>query len=198
MKHFFAKAFTAIVIMVAAVTPAQAQFRWGIKAGSAVNTMKFNKNIVNSDNRAGFTGGLMIDFTAPLIGVGMDASVLYAARSVDFVNDQNESITKRRSYIDIPINFKYKLGLPLVGKFITPFVTTGPDFSFLMSKENMGDALHNRKFDFAWNLGAGIQFFNHVQVAASYGFGITKSASGNESLYTGKNRCWTITAAYLF
>lgn len=130
MKHFFAKAFTAIVIMVAAVTPAQAQFRWGIKAGSAVNTMKFNKNIVNSDNRAGFTGGLMIDFTAPLIGVGMDASVLYAARSVDFVNDQNESITKRRSYIDIPINFKYKLGLPLVGKFITPFVTTGPTFRF--------------------------------------------------------------------
>ncbi|MBD5367101.1 MAG: porin family protein [Bacteroides sp.] len=195
---FFTKVIAAIVLATAAVVPAQAQFKWGVKAGVAVNSLKFNKDVVSSDNRAGFTGGLMADFTVPVIGVGFDASVLYAARSVDFANDEGDVTTKRRSYIDVPINFKYKLGLPLVGKVVTPFLTTGPDFSFLLSKENVSDALHNKSFDFAWNIGAGVQIVNHVQIAASYGFGITKSASGHDSMYSGKNRCWTITAAYLF
>lgn len=194
----FTKLLTAVVIIMAAVMPAQAQFKWGIKAGAAVNTLKLNKDVLNSDNRAGFTGGLMADFTVPVIGLGFDASVLYAARSVDLSNDEGATITKTRSYIDIPINFKYKIGLPVVGKVVTPFLTTGPDFSFLLSSKNMGEALHNKKFDFAWNIGAGIEVLSHVQVAASYGFGITKSASGDDSIYSGKNRCWTITAAYLF
>ena len=195
---FFTKLLTAIVIIMAAVMPAQAQFKWGIKAGAAVNSLKLNKDVLNSDNRAGFTGGLMADFTVPVIGLGFDASVLYAARSVDLTNDEGVTMTKTRSYIDIPINFKYKIGLPVVGKVVTPFLTTGPDFSFLLSSKNMGNALHNKTFDFAWNIGAGIEVLSHVQVAASYGFGITKSASGDDSIYSGKNRCWTITAAYLF
>lgn len=196
---FITKVIAVMLLAAAAVVPAQAQFKWGIKAGVAVNSLKFNKDVMNSDNRAGFTGGLMADFTVPVIGVGFDASVLYAARSVDFTNGETgEVLTKNRSYIDVPINFKYKIGLPLVGKIVTPFLTTGPDFSFLLSKENMGEAYSNKKFDFAWNVGAGLQIVNRVQVAASYGFGLTKSASGDKSLYTGKNRCWTITAAYLF
>lgn len=194
---FFTKILAVIVLATAAAVPAQAQFKLGVKAGVAVNSLKFNKDVVSSDNRAGFTGGLMADFTVPVIGVGFDASVLYAARSVDFVNN-GDVTSKTRSYIDVPINFKYKLGLPGVGKIVTPFLTTGPDFSFLVSKENVSDALHNKTFDFAWNVGAGVQLLNHVQVAASYGIGITKSASGHDSLYSGKNRCWTITAAYLF
>jgi len=195
---FFTKVLAAAVLATAAVMPAQAQFKWGVKAGVAVNSLKFNTDVMNSDNRAGFTGGLMADFTVPVIGVGFDASVLYAARSVDFTDFDGEVTTKTRNYIDIPINFKYKIGLPLVGNIVTPFLTTGPDFSFLLSNENMGDALNNKTFDFAWNVGAGVQVLNHVQIAASYGFGITKSASGDNSMYSGKNRCWTITAAYLF
>ncbi len=196
---FITKVIAVVLLAAAAVVPAQAQFKWGVKAGVAVNSLKFNKDVMSSDNRAGFTGGLMADFTVPVVGVGFDASVLYVSRSVDFTNDDTgEVLTKNRSYIDVPINFKYKIGLPIVGKIITPFLTTGPDFSFLLSKENMGEAYSNKKFDFAWNVGAGVQIVNHVQIAASYGFGLTKSASGDKSLYTGKNRCWTITAAYLF
>lgn len=196
---FFTKVLAAVVITMAAVVPAQAQFKWGIKAGVAVNSLKLNKDVVNSDNRAGFTGGLMADFTVPVIGLGFDASVLYAARSIDLTEkDGDESVTKTRSYIDIPINLKYRIGLPVVGKVVTPFLTTGPDFSFLMSSKNIDDAMHNKKFDCAWNIGAGVEVLSHVQIAASYGFGLTKSASGDDSMYSGKNRCWTITAAYLF
>ena len=191
---FFTKVLAAVVIAMATAVPAQAQFKWGIKAGVAVNSLKFNKDLGSTDNRAGFTGGLMADFTVPVIGLGFDASVLYASRSVEFDNGDS----KTRSYIDIPLNLKYRIGLPVVGKVVTPFLTTGPDFSFLLSGKNMGGAIKNKTFDFAWNIGAGIEVLSHVQVADSYGFGITKSASGDNSMFSGKNRCWTVTAAYLF
>lgn len=202
--YIMKKLLLAIVAVVALSMPAAAQFRFGLKAGVAVDKMSFNKEVFNADNRAGFTGGAMIEFTAPIIGVGMDASVLYVNRGIDMVNDDTDVITKgNRSYIDIPINLKWKIGLPLIGKIITPFLTTGPDFSFLCSKKNFSNALHNRKFDFAWNVGAGVELLRHLQIAASYGIGITKSASGNDALngglsLSGKNRVWTITAAYLF
>ncbi|MDE5607898.1 MAG: PorT family protein [Muribaculaceae bacterium] len=190
---FFTKVLAAVVIATAAVMPAQAQFKWGVKAGVAVNSLKLNTETFNSDNRAGFTGGLMAEFTVPIINVGFDASVLYANRSIELDNEKFN-----RSYIDIPINFKYKIGLPIIGKFVAPFLTTGPDFSFLVSKKTMKDAVSNRKFDVAWTVGAGIQFVNHVQIGATYGFGLKSASSSEQHLFKGKNRCWTITAAYLF
>lgn len=197
--RLFSKIMTVAVLAAAAVMPVQAQFKWGIKAGVAVNSLKFNKDVVSSDNRAGFTGGLMTEFTVPIVNIGFDASVLYANRSIEFQETATSPVEKyKRHYIDIPVNFKYKIGLPLIGKVLTPYLTTGPDFSFLVSKSNLGDAVKSRRFDCAWTVGAGIQLVNHVQIGATYGFGLTKSASQESALYTGKNRCWTITAAYLF
>lgn len=198
----FSKVMAVVVVAAAAVLPAQAQFKWGIKAGMAVNSLKLNKEVFESGNRAGFTGGLMAEFTVPIVNIGFDASVLYANRSVELPEAVDGGVFNvrkySRNYIDVPINLKYKIGLPLVGKIITPFITTGPDFSFLISKDNMRNAFSNKKFDCAWTVGAGIQLVNHLQIGATYGFGMTKSVSGDKSLYSGKNRCWTVTAAYLF
>lgn len=192
------KLFLALAFVLAIAIPASAQFRFGLKAGATINKLSFDKDVLDSDNRTGFTGGVMMEFTAPLIGVGMDASILYANRSIDFVDENGESDHKTRSYIDIPLNFKYKLGLPVVSKIITPFVTTGPDFSFLCSKKNVDNAFKNKSFDFAWNFGLGVELLRHLQIAANYGLGITNSVSGNDAMYDSKNRTWTITAAYLF
>ncbi len=189
----FKKILVAIALIMAVAVPASAQFRFGIKAGATINKLSFDKEVLNSDNRTGFTGGIMAEFTAPIIGIGMDASVLYANRSIEFGDEH-----KTRSYIDIPLNLKYKLGLPGIGKIVAPFVTTGPDFSFLCSKKNIENSIKNKSFDFAWNFGLGVQLFNHLQVAANYGLGISNSVSGNDAMYDSKNRTWTVTAAWLF
>lgn len=191
------KAILVIVVAMTCVVPASAQFRFGLKAGAAVSSLKLNSDLLNSDNRAGFTGGVMIEFTVPVLNIGMDASVLYAGRSIEVENALGEVTKDTRNYIDIPVNFKWKLGLPIVGKVISPFLTTGPDFSFLCSSQNFKGAW-NRKFDVAWNVGLGLELFRHAQIAASYGFGITNSVSGDNALYKGKNRVWTVTLAYLF
>ena len=195
----------AIIAIVAFATsmPAASQFRFGLKAGVAINSLKFTsaeefKGSFNTDNRAGFVGGAMVEFTVPVIGVGVDASLLYVHREAKSTTDNI-----KRDYIDIPINLKYKLSIPVISAVLKPFVTTGPSFAFLASKKEISDAWENKSVDVAWNFGFGVEVLSHVQVAASYGIGLTNTlkwigATQNNAKIDGKNRYWTVTAAYLF
>lgn len=112
-------------------------------------------------------------------------------------NPESGTATFKNNYIEIPVNFRYDIGLPGIGKVITPFLTTGPDFSFLVSKRHY-DFWNQKKCDVAWNFGFGLIFVDHLQLHASYGLGLTNSGSGiNDSLH-GKSRFWNVTAAWLF
>lgn len=207
IKSVISVAIVAIAVLLSS-TPADAQIKFGIKAGANFNSLKFNQDLFNDDNRAGFNGGVMLEFTMPLIGVGMDASVMYVHRSgEDFkeldASGNEISTSTSRDYIDIPLNLKYKLSLPGIGSLVKPFVTTGPSFAFLVSKKNINEFIKNKSCDIAWNFGFGIELFSHVQVAASYGLGLTNTLEyvgigNNNETIEGKNRYWTVTAAYLF
>lgn len=207
IKSVISVAIVAIAVLLSS-TPADAQIKFGIKAGANFNSLKFNQDLFNDDNRAGFNGGVMLEFTMPIIGVGMDASVMYVHRSGEDFTDYDEagneiSTSTSRDYIDIPLNLKYKLSLPGIGSLVKPFVTTGPSFAFLVSKKNINEFIKNKSCDIAWNFGFGIELFSHVQVAASYGLGLTNTLEyvgigNNNETIEGKNRYWTVTAAYLF
>ena len=188
----------AIVAMIIAL-PASAQFRFGIKAGVALNSLHFSSDYLenlNSDNRAGFTGGLMAEYTLPVIGLGLDASLMYVHRSaeeaVDTDDAEGEVSFAKRDYIEIPINVKYKFSIPAISSIVAPYVFTGPSIAFLVSDSK--DIY--KKCDFAWNVGAGVELVRHLQVSASYGFVITKLVAERDANV--KNRYWTLTAAYLF
>ena len=150
----------------------------------------------------------MMKFSTPL-GFGVDASLMFTRRSAraiaeyDLKEAGHNDVTVSRSYIEIPVNLRWNLGLPLVGKFVTPYVATGPDFSFLVSSQNVKNAWDNRKFDFAWTFGFGLTIINKLEIGAAYGLGLSNSASGDSSLYgpigvDAKNRFWNVTAAWLF
>lgn len=194
----------SLVVAIAAVCSMQAsaQFRFGLKAGMNVSSMDFSSKVFDSENRAGFTGGAMMEFTVPLVGVGFDLSAMYVHRT-DKIEYQGTKGSNNRDYIEIPLNLKYKLSLPLVSKFVSPFVTTGPSVSFLTTKRAIDEAMKNKSVDWAWNFGLGVQLVNKVQIAASYGLGLSKAlnftgVTENAKSINGKNRYWTITAAYLF
>ena len=196
---------TIAIIGLAAATSASAQFKFGLKAGVAVNSMKFSEDIIKADNRAGFTGGAMIEFTAPVLGIGLDASVMYVHRTADSYSDNPDyaEIGKKRDYIDIPLNLKWKINIPAVGKVVKPYIATGPAFAFLVSKQDASEFFKNKKCDISWNIGVGLELFSHLQVGASYGIGLTKALEtvkvvDDMPAIDGKNKYWTITAAYLF
>lgn len=212
MKKIKAFIVSAIMVCAALFTGVQSAsagspLRFGVKAGVNINELKFNENAFSSDNRSGFTGGVTLQFIAPIINIGVDASAMYTHRSsrIDFAGEDNvESLTNKADYIEVPINFRWNIGLPLVGKVFTPYIFTGPDFSFRVSNQKVKEAWNNRTFDLAWNFGLGFRFFDHLELGASYGLGITNASSGsNAALYgnnitDGKNRFWTVTAAWLF
>lgn len=196
--------FMALVMMLGASSAmtVNAQFRFGVKAGINVNSLHFNEDVFDADNQTGFTGGLMTEFTVPVIGVGFDLSAMYVRRNAKFMKENNIA-TDKRDYIEIPLNLKWKIGVPVISKIVSPFITTGPSVSFLTSRK-FKETYENKSCDWAWNFGIGLQFVNKVQVHASYGLGLTKAvktlnvADTQAAGIDGKNRYWTITAAYLF
>ncbi|MCM1336256.1 MAG: PorT family protein [Candidatus Amulumruptor caecigallinarius] len=205
MKKTLLAMVAAVAAVIAFSQPAQAQFRFGIKAGLDVNSLHFNEKLIDSDNRAGFTGGIMCEFTAPLIGVGMDVSAMYTRRDLKAViadNGLEQTVKSHRDYIEIPVNLKYKMNIPAINKIIRPMLFTGPSFAFLTSRTGINNALKNKEFDCTWNFGFGAELFSHLQVAASYGIGLNNSVVDRLGLQNididGKTKVWTVTAAYLF
>ena len=195
-----------MAMIFAVSVPASAKFMIGPRVGLAVNDLKFSSDLWDSDNRAGFTGGVQMEVTVPVVGLGFDASVMYVRRDARLfetgANGETNTTNMSKDWIEIPVNFKYKIGLPVIGKIVTPYLFTGPSFAFLTSGRAISEAWKSNKFDVSWNVGAGVQLFSHLQVGASYGFGMTKlakhvvGAQGGD--VNGKNRFWTITAAWLF
>lgn len=186
----------ALVAIVAVAGTANAQFKFGPRVGINVNSMHFNEKIFSSDNRTGFTAGLQAEFTIPVVGLGMDASLMYVRRNQDL-----DEMTKHCDYFEIPLNLKWKIGLPIVSKVLTPYIFTGPSFAFMTSKRAITEAYKYKKVDTSWNVGLGLQFFGHLQVGAYYGFGLNKAIETigvNSEPINGKTHCWTVTAAYLF
>lgn len=192
-------------LMVVAVTTATAQIKVGVKAGVLVNSLHLNSQIghdlTSSDNRAGFTAGIILDARLPVVGLGIEGNALYARRSTR-IDEYSTSLS--RDYITFPINLKYRIALPVVGKWVAPFVTTGPEFSFQINKkdESKWPGIDTNTMTCTWNVGLGVEIMSHVQVHASYGLGLTRSIKLDKNIFSdearGKDRYWSITAAYLF
>lgn len=194
------------LLTVACAMPASAQFSWGPKVGFTTSELHFDESVIDSDNQTGFTGGLMGEFMLPVFNLGVDASVMYVHRAAKVGAEGYGVTTIKRDYVEIPINLKWKIGLPVVSNIVTPYIFTGPSFAFLCSKKDFKEFAENKTCDVTWNFGIGLQLLSKVQIGANYGLGLSKSveaklpvnAKDSEKIYSGKDRYWTVTAAYLF
>ena len=96
---------------------------------------------------------------------------------------------------------KYKLSLPAVESFIKPYIYTGPTIAFKLNKNTL-DYWKTKTCQVAWNIGLGVELIRHLQVQASYGFGINdvvdRMGLAQTSNLKLKNNYWTVTAAWLF
>lgn len=205
MLKMIRRIVVAVALVAAFAVPASAQISFGVKAGVAISDLKFNKDVFDASNRAGFTGGVMAEVMIPMTNIGVDASLMYVRRNTEFMANvlgKTESAKSHRDYLEIPINLKWKIGLPIVGSIVSPYIFTGPSFAFLTSKKEIENVYKNKTFDVSWNVGFGVQLVKKLQIGASYGFGLTKAVEMatdvNGAGIDGKNRYWTVTAAYLF
>ena len=202
MKKFF----TLVVLLATMAVAAQAQVKFGVKGGLNLTNMKFDNSAFDKSNQTGFFIGPTLNFTLPVVGLGIDASALYDQRSAE-VNDEK---LKQQS-IQIPINLRYGFGL---GNTASIYIFAGPQFGFNVGdkKTNLvNEALDWRMKDssLSANVGLGLMLLNHLQVSANYN--IAMGTTGEFDILkdvpdaawkqvTGKTKAnaWQLSVAYFF
>ena len=197
-----------LLLLVALCTGFSAQaksgFGFGPKVGMNVNQMHFSgTDLIDGNNRCGFTAGLTAEYIAPILGLGVDISLMYSHMKTnvdtDFGYDENVS----GNFFEIPLHLKYKLGIPAIESIISPYIFTGPTVAFKLSGED--SYFGTKKTQWGWDLGLGVELVRHLQVGAGYTFGINKlvnhfydeSVNATHDIKV-KNNYWTITAAWMF
>ena len=110
MKKIFGALLIAVCIGMA--MPAQAQIHFGVKGGLNLSKASFSnvKENFKKDNFTGFFIGPMAEFNIPIVGLGVDAALLFAQRGIK-VSDADADVTVKQNGIDIPVNLKYNIGL---------------------------------------------------------------------------------------
>ncbi len=207
MKNY-KKVILTLLIAILGIGAANAQLRFGVKAGLNLNSLHLSgvKENFTDDNKCGFTAGLMTEFQIPVIGLCFDLSAMYTHMNSD-INNGNQKMDLAKNFIEVPINIKYKIGLPVVSNIVTPFIFTGPSFAFRLdkNKKNVANFIETKSTQAVWNLGIGVELIRHLQIQGGYGFGmnnvakhIANAADQDVQFKKLRNNYWTITAAWLF
>ena len=181
-----------------------AQVRLGVKGGLNIASVHFSTDVLQSDNVTGFQIGPMIEGSLPLVGLGFDAAILYAQKGLETKTVSGEKTSLKNDYIDVPVNLKWKLVLPVMKVYLA----VGPYVGFRVGGNkiwelpgSMVDQVKTKSFSAGLNFGAGVELISHLQVGLNYGLGLTNNYSMESLSLTksdGKNRGWSVTAAILF
>ena len=212
MKKFFGILLTLTLF---AVTPVAAQFNWGIKAG--VNSAERPSNLGElksaAKGEAGWFVGPMAKVTLPIVGLGVEANLLYSQTNTEVGGE-----TIKSKCVDLPVYLRYELSLPAVNKFLEPFVAAGPQWSW-----NVGDKTYSiadmmldggqqalseytlGSSNLSLNLGLGAVVLDHVQLHVNYNIALGSTSEYSEPAEAAlnfatksKTNTWQFSLAYIF
>lgn len=209
MKKVFSLALLALTVLFSIPAHADEPLKIGVKAGLNVSDFHFNSEVFDKSNQTGWFIGPTVKFTLPIVGLGMDASVLYDYRSAK-LNYATVEQTVKQQQLSIPVNLRYSIGL---GGTANIFFFGGPQIAF-----NVGDkdyqwnkssnyALKNSNFSV--NLGFGVTALRHLQVSANYNIACgntadvtwktaTDAATSIFHKKSSRNSSWQLGIAYFF
>ncbi|MBQ5751553.1 MAG: porin family protein [Bacteroidaceae bacterium] len=215
MKKFFG---ILVVIGLFLATPVAAQFDFGIKAGVNLSQKPTDINVLKNDSKgeAGWFVGPTAKFVFPIVGLGIEANVLYSQKNVAI-----EDVNILDQSIDLPLYLRYELNLPVVSKFFEPFIAVGPQFGWNIGSKKIAlnsvddvTGLTKRSYNFAdssfsLNFGLGVVLFDHIQIHGNYNLAMGKTAEYKEGVMNSaleilkkeeesKTNTWQISLAYLF
>ena len=175
------KALVICSLALLSFIPASAQFSWGIRGGlNLVNndiTEVSGKSATDKDSYTGFFIGPMAEVQIPIIGIGIDASLLYSQKGFEVSNEE----TMKNHSLAIPVSLKYSLGL---GNFAAVYFAAGPQFDFkigdLEREYKDGDDTKEfalEKSTWSINVGAGVKLLNHIQAGVNYNIPVSKEGA---------------------
>ncbi|MCD8267201.1 MAG: PorT family protein [Parabacteroides sp.] len=190
-----------VILMTFVALPAKSQLKFGLEGGLNISSVHLNSDLLKADNVTGFQIGPMLETTIPLLGVGFDAAILYSQKGMDVKSATGTSTDVKTDYIDVPVNLKWKFGLPIVKAYLS----AGPYVGFRVGGDKFWDVpgsvvgqVKAKNFSAGLNFGVGAELISHLQVGFNYGLGLTDNYSAEKVDLSAKNRGWSVTAAILF
>jgi len=195
--------FLGIVIALFTVTTASAQVRFGIKGGVNIMKASFNRDVYKLDNVTGFHFGPVIEGMFGQGGIGLDAAVLFSQKGFD-----TEPNTIKNNFIEVPVNLKFKFGIP----YVNPFVAAGPyvafriagneDWNLKTSANGIIKQIKAQNFGAGLNFTAGAEVLKQLQLGVTYGWALTDDYKtfdkSDVNSYFGKLHTWLISATIFF
>jgi len=226
------KFFSLVLVAVLTACYAHAQMSFGVRAGFNLTNFAekdWDGKKPEKDDKSKFKPGFQIGVVAELpIGdvLSFQPGLIFAQQGAkyeydgwdDFGNPTNKKVetSMTTNYLQIPLNFQYKLDLGGMNLFLQagPYIGYGLSGKFKVDgKDVTKDALGDEKFfggdkdknfakplDFGLGLGAGLQF-DAIQVGIGYNIGLSNIEHGpDDSDYKGstKNNGLAITLTYFF
>lgn len=200
------KVLLLALVAMCCVLPASAQFKYGLEAG--LNASKASVDNFSAKNRTGWFVGPKVQFTLPVLGLGIDGALLYSQKYLELSADDETvtdgSITKNMPYLEIPINLKYNIGF---SSLLGVYIATGPQYSWYLGGKSLNiEGLKMGSLEtssFSWNVGVGVNAFSHLQVGVTYNIALGQTGEVNgliDATKTAKlkNNTWQVRLAYLF
>lgn len=196
-----------LILIIAAVLPASAEFRWGPTAGVNFSTFHWKQKLLTTQGRTGFQGGLAAELMIPGIGFGIDLGLRYSMSGAhenfgDFKVWNADGIKNQNVWIhavQLPVNLKFKwTRMNGFEQTLAPFVFGGPVFNFNVAT-NSQPALEHPAGTVALQCGAGVELFEHWQISGGYSWGISFQVRTIKlDNYSAQPRGGFINVAYLF
>ena len=197
MKKIFA--LVSLCVMMVFGMPAKAQLQYGITGGA--NFANLNIENYKTNTATGWFIGPKLQFSLPIVGLGLDASLLYSRVNSDTKVNPTKEETYHLNYLSIPLNLRYSFPLPMA----KPFIFAGPEFCWKMSDnfsevmdepilEALDENLKANDAEMNINVGVGVEVLSKFEVFVNYNFGLTNTVKDVDS----KSSIWKVGGTFYF
>lgn len=206
LKNYFYKiALTIGVFTLISISSVSAQIKFGLKAGVDVAENKISKDVLNAHNRLGFQVGPTVQFNLPLVGLGVNAGLLYGYKDYKLKDNEVNAKLSNYSYLMVPVQLKQTFSvLGLMGVYAkggpyAEFKLGGGDFKF--NQEGM-DKIKSKSFGVGLDFGIGVELVKKVEIGMNYRFKLTDNYGddkiGIKDFTSRKDKTWNVSLTYLF
>lgn len=189
MKHII----SILAIAAATLIPhhAAAQFRYGLRLGGDINTSALTKApSMGIKHLSGFSGGVTFEYQLENRPWAFDASVMYTYTGIKLKEKaaDRQSWKLGNDFIEVPLHVKYKFWLHSTKDLVGPYIFTGPAMMVRVDRDDDASPIRTRPFQIGWDVGAGIDIINFVQIQAGYRFGLNNVVENGSTLSTARLR----------
>lgn len=208
LKNYFYKIALAIgVFTLISISTVSAQIKFGLKAGVDVAENKISKDVLNAHNRLGFQVGPTVQFKLPLVGLGVDAGLLYGYKDYKIRGKEEHVKLSNYSYLMVPVQLKQTfsvlglMGIYAKGGPYAEFKLGGGDFKF---NQEGWDKIKSKSFGVGLDFGIGVELVKKVEIGMNYRFKLTDNYGDDKIGATDivfkskKDKTWNVSLTYLF